>query len=118
MKNKDLNRIYMSDLHYDIRFGVKDIFDISSEEIKSSLGEIYKDIAKRNGYEIIKIDFFENQISLIISAQVTTAPIDIVRSIKSFSTIELLDRHPRLKKIYATNGSFWEGGYKISTVWM
>lgn len=115
MKNKDFSNRCDCCLQYHITFYVKDEFDIKGEGIEELMLEILQNISRENKYEIEDIEISSKYVSFLVEANPTVAPIDIVRTIKSFSTIELLRRDSSLKKFYSVNGSFWKEGYRVAT---
>lgn len=114
-KNKNFQEEIRCCLEYYIEFYIKNEVDLQSRSLEESLIEILKLIAQKNNYEIREIKIVSNCVNFVVSVSPTTAPIDIVRTMKSFSTIELLKRHDGLKKVYGRNGSFWEKECYIST---
>lgn len=85
-------------------------------DIKKELYKIIFLIAKRYDYEILELEIMIDHIHLFISAKPTVAPIDIVRTIKSITAIELFKLFPDLKKFYSRCGSLWSKGKFISTI--
>ena len=57
-----------------------------------------------------------DHIHIFISCCPTIAPIEIVRTLKSITTIEIFKRFPSLKIFYKRCGSLWSKGKFISTV--
>ena len=57
-----------------------------------------------------------DHVHVFISATPTTAPVDIVRTLKSKSAITLFKRNPQLKTFYSRCGALWSRGYFVSTI--
>ena len=55
-------------------------------------------------------------IHIFVDCPQTVAPCDVVRTLKSISTIELFKAYPQLKQFYAKCGKLWFDGYFISTL--
>lgn len=115
-KNKFFPKEIKCCLEYYIEFYIKKELDLQGRCLEESLIEILKLISQNNNYDIREIKISSNCINFVVSVSPTTAPIDIIRTIKSFSTIELLRRHDGLKKVYGRNGSFWQKECYISTI--
>jgi len=62
------------------------------------------------------MEVMPDYIHLFISAKPTVAPIDIVRTFKSITTIKLFKMYPTLKSFYGRRGSLWSVGKFISTI--
>jgi len=91
-------------------------FHVLKGDVAVALREIFDEIAERYDYEIIAAEVMEDHVHLFIGAKPTVAPMDIVRTMKSISTIELFKRFPSLKRFYSRAGSLWSGGKFVSTV--
>ncbi len=55
-------------------------------------------------------------IHLFVGTEPTVSPIDIVRTLKSITAIELFRQYPKLKTFYGRRGSLWTAGTFISTI--
>lgn len=86
------------------------------EDIEISLKEILLSISQRYNFEIIEMEVMPDHIHLFISAKPIAAPVDIVRTIKSITAIEIFKKYPRLKQFYSKCGSLWSKGYFVSTI--
>ncbi len=53
---------------------------------------------------------------MFVGAEPTVSPIDIVRTLKSITAIELFRQYPKLKTFYGRRGSLWTAGTFISTI--
>jgi len=114
--------IYHSSSHckyltqYHIIWCPKFRFHVLKDGIDASLKSILADICDRYGYTIKALEVMSDHIHIFVDCPQTTAPCDIVRTLKSRSAIELFRRYPALKQFYAKCGRLWSDGYFISTV--
>lgn len=92
------------------------MFNVLKEDVEVSLKETLVSISQRYNFEIIELEVIPDHIHLFISAKPTVAPVDIVRTLKSISAIELFKKHPKLKQFYSKCGSLWSKGYFVSTI--
>lgn len=81
-----------------------------------ALKQILHDIANEYGYEIQALEIMPDHVHVFISTTPTTAPVDIVRTLKSKSAIALFKHNPQLKSFYSRCGALWSRGYFISTI--
>ena len=91
-------------------------FNVLKEDVEISLKETLVSISRRYNFGIIEMEVMPDHIHLFISAKPTVAPVDIVRTLKSISAIELFKKHPKLKQFYGRCGSLWSKGYFVSTI--
>ncbi|MBA7554470.1 hypothetical protein ES705_47091 [subsurface metagenome] len=84
--------------------------------VQFNLRRIFEDIAKRYEYEILEMEVMPDHIHLFVGAEPTVAPVDIVRTFKSISAIELFKAFPSLKRFYGQCGCLWSTGKFISTI--
>src|SRR5690625_1469426 len=91
-------------------------FDVLKADVAKDLEGILDVISKEYMYEIKAIEVMPDHIHLFVSTKQTVAPVDIVRTLKSISTIELFKKYPRLKSFYSKAGSLWSQEYFVSTV--
>ena len=91
-------------------------FNVLKEDVEISLKETFVSISHRYNFGIIEMEVMPDHIHLFISAKPTVAPVDIVRTLKSISAIELFKKHPKLKQFYGRCGSLWSKGYFVSTI--
>jgi putative transposase len=101
---------------YHIIFCPKFRFSVLGENVEHYINEIFTKIAEKYEYEIISMKIMPDHIHLFIGAKPTLAPVDIVRTIKSISAIELFKQFPSLKKFYSKCGVLWSKGEFISTI--
>lgn len=80
-----------------------------------ALPQIVEDICRTNNYELVNVKVHPLFIYVSLSVKPTVAPADAARTLKSLSTVRLLQLYPELKKQYSLQGSFWKKGYFIST---
>ena len=90
-------------------------FRVLSGKVEEELGEMFRAIADKYGYEIIENEIMEDHIHLLVGAKPTVSPIDIVRTMKSITAVELFKRYPNLKKFYGKCGCLWSRGKFVST---
>ena len=91
-------------------------YKVLFNDIKEALTKILYDIANTYSYEIIELAIMPDHIHIFISAKPTVSPVDIVRTLKSISAIELFKLFPKLKQFYSRCGSLWSKGKFISTI--
>ena len=116
------NSIYHSGAHcryltqYHIVWCPKFRYSVLGVQEGEKLKNILQGICGRYSYGIKAMEVMPDHIHLFIDAPQTVAPCDIVRTLKSVSTIEMFQAFPKLKKFYARCGSLWQTGYFISTI--
>jgi len=91
-------------------------YSVLNVDIENSLKDIIIEISNTYGYEIITMEIMPDHIHMFIGAKPTVAPIDIIRTIKSITTIKLFEKFPDLKQFYSRCGSLWSVGKFISTI--
>lgn len=91
-------------------------FSVLQNGVDDTLKGILINICKQYRYEIKELEVMPDHIHLFVDCSQTVAPCDIVRTLKSISTIEMLRVYPQLKQFYARCGVLWSRGYFISTV--
>jgi putative transposase len=84
--------------------------------VEESLKRILAEICTKYEYEILELEVMPDHLHIFVSAKPTIAPTDIVRTLKSISSIELFKEFPALKKFYSRCGSLWGKGYFVSTI--
>ncbi len=100
-------------IQYHIIWCPKFRFNVLKNDIEVSLKEILLAISPKDEFNIIQMEVMPDHIHLFISANPTTAPVDLVRTIKSISAIEIFRKHPRIKRFYDRCGSLWSKGYFV-----
>lgn len=91
-------------------------FSVLENGVDQSLKKIITDICAQYHYHIKALEVMPDHIHIFLDAPQTVAPCDIVRTLKSRSTILLFAEYPKLKRFYATAGVLWSPGYFISTI--
>ena len=81
-----------------------------------TLKKILSEVCDAYGYIIKALEVMPDHIHIFVDCPVTTAPCDVVRTLKSMSAIQLLKAYPELKRFYARCGKLWSNGYFISSV--
>jgi len=62
------------------------------------------------------MEVMPDHIHIFIGTKPTVAPMDVIRTLKSVSAIELFKKYPKLKQFYSRCGSLWSKGYFVSTI--
>lgn len=91
-------------------------YNVLKGNVEEALKKILAEICTRYEYEILELEVMADHIHIFISAKPTIAPTDIVRTLKSITTIQLFKEFPALKKFYSRCGSLWSKGYFVSTI--
>lgn len=84
--------------------------------VQFNVRRIFEDIAKRYEYEILEMEVMPDHIHLFVGAKPTVAAVDIVRTFKSISAIELFKAFPSLKRFYGQCGCLWSTGKFVWTI--
>ena len=61
------------------------------------------------------LEVHEDFIHITLSVDPFVAPADVMRTLKSISTVHLMQQVPEIRSYYGRRGSFWKKGYLIST---
>ena len=101
---------------YHIIWCTKFRYSIMKGKIEEAIKEILLTIAQKYKYKILALEVMPDHLHIFISCHPTIAPIEIVRTLKSITTIEIFKRFPTLKSFYKRCGSLWSKGKFISTV--
>ena len=101
---------------YHIIFCPKFRYSVLKGKVEDSIKEILQGIAEKYQYEIIQMEVMPDHIHMFVGAKPTVAPIDIIRTFKSVTAIELFRKHPQLKSFYGKCGVLWSIGKFVSTV--
>lgn len=91
-------------------------YDVLEGNVETGLKEVINEIAQTYEYEIIELEVMPDHIHMFVGAKPTVAPMDIVRTMKSITAIQLFKRFPSLKQFYSRCGSLWSAGKFISTI--
>ena len=90
-------------------------FSVLTGNVEDELKKILQKICDDYGYHIKALEIMPDHIHIFVDVSQTVAPCDVVRTLKSISTIELFKVFPQLKQFYARCGVLWSRGYFIST---
>lgn len=91
-------------------------YNVLKGNVEEALKRILAEICAKYEYEILELEVMPDHLHIFVSAKPTIAPTDIVRTLKSISSIELFKEFPALKKFYSRCGSLWVKGYFVSTI--
>lgn len=91
-------------------------FSVLKNGVDDTLKEILQHICDRYHYQIKALEVMPDHVHIFIDCPYTVAPVDIVRTLKSISAIELFKVYPDLKRFYARCGALWSPGSFISTI--
>lgn len=103
-------------VQYHIIWCPKFRFEVLTGDVENALKNIIKNISKEYKYEIKALEVMPDHIHLFVATKPTVAPTDVVRTIKSITTVKLFKEFPELKNFYSRVGSLWSKGYFVSTV--
>lgn len=91
----------------------KKLLNLYSSEIKN----ILKNIEKDYDFKILKMECEKDHIHLLIESEPKVSILQIVRALKSRSTIELWKKHSKeLRKYFWKQNIFWSRGYFVCTI--
>lgn len=119
---REENNRYHSGAHcvylvqYHIIWCPKFRFSVLNYTVADKLKEILSNICVQYHYRIKAMEVMPDHIHLFIDAPQTTAPCDIVRTLKSLSAIQLFKEYPEIKSFYSRCGVLWSRGYYLATV--
>ena len=91
-------------------------YNVLKGNVEEALKRILAEICTKYEYEILELEVMPDHLHIFISTKPTTAPTDIVRTLKSITAIQLFKEFPALKKFYSRCGSLWSKGYFVSTM--
>ena len=91
-------------------------FSVLKGDVEDRLKQILQKICDDYNYHIKALEVMPDHIHIFVDCPVTTAPCDVVRTLKSMSAIQLFKAYPELKRFYARCGKLWSNGYFISSV--
>ncbi len=118
MKNENYHRAshckYL--VQYHIIWCPKFRYPILKDGVDETLKKILSEVCDAYGYIIKALEVMPDHIHIFVDCPVTTAPCDVVRTLKSMSAIQLFKAYPELKRFYARCGKLWSNGYFISSV--
>ena len=88
------------------------VFD---DNVDKTLKNICEEIEKRYELKFIEIGTDKDHVHFLIQSVPTYSPTKIIRTIKSITAKEILQKHPEVKK-KLWGGEFWSDGYFVNTV--
>lgn len=103
-------------IQYHIIWYPKFRFSILQGNVDATLKQILQKICDDYDYKIKALEVMSDHIHIFVDVSQTVAPYDVVRTLKSISTIELFKIYPKLKQFYAKCGVLWSRGYFVSTI--
>ena len=103
-------------IQYHIIWCPKFRFSVLKGDVEDRLKQILQKICDDYGYKIKALEVMPDHIHIFVDVPQMVAPCDVVRTLKSISTIEMFKSFPELKQFYARCGFLWSRGYFISTV--
>lgn len=83
--------------------------------VAAALKDILVSICTKYRYEIHSLEMSNDFIHVFVSVDPSAAPADVIRTLKSVSTVQLFQQFPHLRTFYSRQGSFWKKGYLVST---
>ena len=109
-------RTCVYNVHYHIVWSVKYRRKVLTNEIEQYLKDLFEEIAKEKGFEVITMEVGEqDHIHVLASAHPKVAPSYIVKMLKAISGRKLLLRFPEIKeKLW--KGRLWNNSFYIETV--
>ena len=102
-------------IQYHIIWCPKFRFSVLKGDVEDRLKQILQKICDDYGYKIKALEVMPDHIHIFVDVPQMVAPCDVVRTLKSISTIEMFKSFPELKLFYARCGVLWSRGYFIST---
>lgn len=84
-------------------------------ELSVEIESILREICAMYRYDIIQLKITEDTISIQVSCPYTVAPVDAMKTLKSFSSNALIKKYPQVKKFYVKTGLVWKHGCTITT---
>lgn len=81
-------------------------------ELKQIIGET----CKTYGWILHSIEVMPDHVHLFVQADHTTAPVEIVKTVKSISAVKLFTQFPDLKKRKFWGSGLWSDGAYYATV--
>ena len=100
---------------YHIVFSPKYRRKIIFANIRESIGEIFKDLCKYKGVEIIEWHLMQDHVHMLVSIPPKISVSSFMGYLKGKSSLMIFDRHANLKYKFG-NRKFWAEGYFVSTV--
>jgi putative transposase len=100
------------ELKYHIVWAPKYRRGILDERIAGALKRIFKGTAERYGFEIVEQEVMPDHVHLFVSAPPRWSPAELVKVLKSVSTVRLMKEHPEMKEL-TWGGPLWQSGYFV-----
>lgn len=100
---------------YHIVFSPKFRLKVIFNNIRSSVGEILRDLCKYKGVEIIEGHLMPDHVHMLVSIPPKLSVSSFMGYLKGKSSLMIFDRHANLKYKFG-NRKFWSEGYYVSTV--
>ena len=103
MKNENYHRA--SHCKYLVQYHIIWCPKFRCDGMDETLKKILSEVCDAYGYIIKALEVMPDHIHIFVDCPVTTAPCDVVRTLKSMSAIQLLKAYPELKRFYARCGN-------------
>ncbi|MDB6367874.1 MULTISPECIES: IS200/IS605-like element ISPlu5 family transposase [Photorhabdus] len=100
---------------YHIVFSPKYRRKVIFTRIRSSIGEILRDLCQYKGVEIIEGHLMPDHVHILVSIPPKISVSSFMGYLKGKSALMIFDRHANLKYKFG-NRKFWSEGYYVSTV--
>jgi len=89
---------------------------VFKEPYRTALKNIIKHIAYEHSMKIEELEIVPDHVHLLIQADTTKGPDDIMRIIKSISAREFFKQYPEIRKKYFWGGKLWTQSYFVETI--
>jgi putative transposase len=103
-------------LGYHLVFCPKYRHQVLSGAIEVELKQVIGETCKTYGWLLHSIEVMPDHVHLFVQADHTTAPVEIVKTIKSIAAVTLFTRFPDLKKRKFWGSGMWSNGAYYGTV--
>ncbi|RAW90819.1 IS200/IS605-like element ISPlu5 family transposase [Photorhabdus laumondii] len=100
---------------YHIVFSPKYRRKVIFTRIRSSIGEILRDLCQYKGVEIIEGHLMPDHVHILVSIPPKISVSSFMGYLKGKSALMIFDKHANLKYKFG-NRKFWSEGYYVSTV--
>ncbi|UDN37607.1 IS200/IS605 family transposase [Proteus vulgaris] len=88
---------------------------VTFNNIRSSIGEILRDLCKYKGVEIIEGHLMPDHVHILVSIAPKISVSSFMGYLKGKSSLMIFDRHANLKYKFG-NRKFWAEGFYVTTV--
>ena len=85
-------------------------------KVEVTLKNILAQICRVYRWELMELEIMPDHVHLLVSAPPTTAPVDIAKTLKSISAVELFATYPKLKKQKFWGSGMWSPSTYYGTV--